>query len=333
MFPNAVVKKIKPLILSSLYKARCFDLLRYSQKNRVIILMYHRFSDEPEPFKIQQNIFENQIKFFKKKYNFISLKHYSEVLNEKRDDIPNNPIIITMDDGYQDNYTVAYPILKKYSIPATIFITTDFINNRSWLWFNKLKYILQNTHYNEFEFRLGAQTRKFHIDSFNNERETKLTIFNYCKTICADEIHVLLNQLSEKLNVHTPEQTAGDFQPLTWEQIKEMQEGQIEFGSHTCSHPILSRMKYEELKKEIILSKKEISRKIGSEVNSFCYPVGTPEDISDDVIKTTKEAGYSCAVTTIPGSNAGRSANRFLLKRIAIATDSKVKLSKNLTLT
>lgn len=293
--------------------------------------MYHRFSDKNEPFKVNQKVFENQIQFLRKKYNFISLTHYAEFLNGQKTDLPNNPIIITIDDGFKDNYDFAYPVLKKYSIPATIFITFDFINDKKWLWFNKLKYILQQTKYKTFNFQLGSHTKQFYLNSVESQRNARLTIFNYCKSIRSSEIDVLLNHLSETLKVPTPAQSSGDFLPLTWEQIKEMQKSHIEFGSHTCSHPILSKMKYDQLKKEIILSRKEISLKIGSEVSSFCYPVGTPEDINDDVIQITKEAGYSCAVTTIPGSNHVRKINRFLLKRIPITTDCQVKLSKIIT--
>ncbi len=326
-------KQIKPAVFSALFHLKFFNILRKVQKNHVNIIMYHRFSEKYEPFKIQQKIFENQIKFLKKRYNFTSLTNYSKYLNGHKCDMPDNPIIITIDDGYKDNFDYAFSVLKKYSIPATIFITTEFINNRSWLWFNKLKYILKNTSCAEFKFQLGTSSRKFFLNSFNNERYAKLSIFNYCKKISAEEIEDLLNQLSKILNVNTPEQTAEDFQPLTWNHIREMQQSNIEFGSHTCTHPILSRLKHEELKKEIVLSKKEIESKLGTEINSFCYPVGTPEDISELVVKATKEAGYSCAVTTIPGRNIGRNTNKFLLKRVAIENDSKIKLSKILTLT
>ena len=135
----------KATAVSLLYKIKFFDFLRYIQKSRVIILMYHRFSDKPQPFKIEQSVFENQIKFMLKKYNLISLQHYCEVLNGQRDDLPGNPAIITIDDGYWDNYVFAYPVLKKYRVPATIFLATDFISHKAWLWSNKLEHILKNS--------------------------------------------------------------------------------------------------------------------------------------------------------------------------------------------
>lgn len=323
--------QLKPLIISSLYHLKFFDILRQFQKKRVIILMYHRFSQKPEPFKIQQSIFENQIKFLKKKYNFISLKHYSEVLNEKRDDLPDNPIIITIDDGYKDNYTFAYPILKKYSIPATIFLTIDFITHKSWLWSNKLEYILKNSQFSEFEFTLNGKSVQFRVDSFKNWHVAQLALFNHCRTVTDEEKNKLLNELAKHLKVNVPEKTLGDFQALTWDQIMEMKNNGIDFGSHSCSHPILSRLSLKKMVHEIVDSKKKIEWKLKEEVISFCYPNGRPEDINDSVIEMTQKAGYSCAVTTINGVNNAKNTERFLLKRLSLSTDNKIMLSKKLT--
>lgn len=326
------LKPIKFLLFASLYYLNFYNILRKLQNKHVNILMYHRFSANFEPFKIHRYIFENQIKYLINKYNFISLTHYSDYLNGHHPHLPNNPMIITIDDGYEDNFHYAFPVLKKYSIPATIFITTDFINKKSWLWFNKIKYILKNTNCHEFKFQLGSNLKKFYLDSLDNKRHAKLSIFNYCKTISAIQIDDLLNQLSEILNVRTPKKTTIDFQPLTWNQIKEMKQYNIEIGSHTCTHPILSRLNPDELTNELVNSKREIELKLGTEINSLCYPVGTQEDISEFVVNATMDAGYSCAVTTIPGRNIGKNANKFLLKRVTINNDNKIKLDKILTL-
>lgn len=332
LFMNSIkMKRSKSLILTSLYHLKFFDILRRFQKNRVLILMYHRFSNKEEPFKIPQKVFENQILFLKKKYNFISLKYYSEVLNEKKAHLPNNPIILTIDDGYEDNYTFAYPILKKYSIPATIFITTDFVSRRAWLWFDKLKYILINSKQNEFTLRMNDRNNKFVLDNFKNRHATQLSIFDLCKRIDSAVRDNLLNELALELNVDVPLITDSNFEALTWDQIKEMQKNKIEFGSHTCSHPMLSRLETDELKHEIAVSKNEIEAKLSSEITSFCYPVGQLEDINDTVVSIIKETGYSCAVTAIHGSNNTSNTDKFLLKRISVLTDNKIMLSKELT--
>lgn len=323
--------QLKDLIISSLYHLKFFDILRQFQKKRVIILMYHRFSQKPEPFKIQQSIFENQIKFLKKKYNFISLKHYSEVLNEKRDDLPDNPIIITIDDGYLDNYVFAYPVLKKYSVPATIFLTTDFLSKKSWLWSNKLEYILRNSQKKKFRFELADKTKIFDVSDFPNWHKTQLAMFNFCRMISDSDKDLFLTELSKKLMVDIFKQTTGDFQPLTWEQVIEMKQNNIDFGSHTCSHPILSEVDAMELENEVVNSKNEIERKLNTETISFCYPNGQPDDINCDVIDRVRKAGYKCAVTTIKGANCKRKTNKFMLKRKSISKDSRNHILKEIT--
>ena len=107
-------KPIKSALAYSLYYTYILNIIRKIKKNHVIILMYHRFSDKDEPFKTKKSVFENQIKYLKTKYNFISLSHYSEFLNGQRVDLPENSLIITIDDGFKDNYDYAFPILVKY---------------------------------------------------------------------------------------------------------------------------------------------------------------------------------------------------------------------------
>ena len=325
------MKRIKPFLSVFLFKLRYFDLLKHFQKNRVIILMYHRFSDKAEPFKTHQSAFENQVKFLKKNFSFISLKHYSEILEKKRENLPRNPIILTIDDGYQDNYTFAYPILKKYSVPATIFLTTDFISKKAWLWPNKLEFILKSSSRKVFYFPLGKKAVQFSVDDFKNWHNTQLAIFNYCRTLPDKEKDQTLNKLARRLKVSVPEKTQGDFQPLSWDQIREMGNHLVHFGSHTCSHPILSRLTTEQLQYELIQSKLDLEENISSGVRLFCYPNGQIEDINYEAIQAVKSAGYRCAVTTVNGFNNIEKTNLFLLKRISISSKDNSNIFRDVT--
>ena len=319
-------------ILSGLYNLKVFDIIRHFQKKRVIILMYHRFSSKREPFKIQQSVFENQIRFLiKKKYNFIRLQHYSEVLNNRRDDLPDNSVIVTIDDGYMDNFTYAYPILRRYTIPATIFLVTDFIDKKFWLWPNKLEFILKRSKLKSFEFPLENKTDQFLVDNFQNWHKTQLSIFDYCRMLKDDKKNAFLDELAKHLKVDVPEQTVSDFQPLTWDQIIEMGKRKIEFGSHTCSHPILSKISSKEVEHELLNSKKQIESQLDAEVTSFCYPNGQPEDINNTILNLVKTAGYHCAVSTVKGFNTSRS-ERFFLNRTSFASDNRITLAKELVL-
>ena len=106
---------------------------RYLCREKIAILMYHGFADERIDESIYPylnvEIFRSQMRYLKKYYNVISLdqlvEHYTSGIR-----IPNNSVIITMDDGHESNYTLAYPVLKQFDVPATIFLTTDYIDNK-----------------------------------------------------------------------------------------------------------------------------------------------------------------------------------------------------------
>ena len=323
-------QQIKSVANTLLYRVGFFELIHLIQKRRVTIIMYHRFAEKPEPFKIYRDIFEQQVRFFLKKYNIISLSHYVQVLAGERIDLPRNALVLTIDDGYEDNFLYAFPVLKKYNIPATIFLTTDFISAKAWLWSNKLEYILKNSSKVHFSFSVYDVEQTFHVDTFAGWHQAQLFLFNYCRNVSDIKKDQLLVALSEELKVKFPEETTQEFAPLTWAQIREMQEFNIEYGSHTCTHPIMSRLTDQALERELQSSKREIEKETIAPVRVFCYPNGTKEDISDKVIKAVQHASYKAAVTAIPGFNTIHSQDPFTLKRISISTADQKQLTLRL---
>jgi len=324
------VLKLKKVVGSLFYHFGIFDVMRFFQRKRINILMYHRFSLKKEPFKITAEDFKRQIEIFRKKYNIIPFEMLSSYLGEKIP-LPSNPLIITIDDGYHDNYSIAYPILKEYALPATIFLTTDFITHKAWLWTNKLEYILKNSSKAKFSFPIGNTTLPFKVTNFSSWHKSQLTIFNHMRTIGVEKDQ-FLEELAHFLKVEVPDQVTAEFQPLDWSQIIEMQENGISFGSHTCSHPILSTISGNELKREISDSKKEIETKLGKKVDLFCYPNGQLTDINDETLHVVEKSGYLFAVTAIVGFNHRVKSNRYLLKRYPLTTSNTINIIKTLTM-
>ncbi|MDY7076301.1 MAG: polysaccharide deacetylase family protein [Chloroflexota bacterium] len=95
---------------------------------RARILVYHSISRNPlNPFSVSPEDFEEQIRFLSQEYNVILLEDLIACTQKK--DIPANSVVITLDDGFEDNYTYAYPILKKYSVPATVFVIVERLDH------------------------------------------------------------------------------------------------------------------------------------------------------------------------------------------------------------
>lgn len=100
---------------------------------------------------------------------------------------------------------------------------------------------------------------------------------------------------------------------LTWDQVEEMSAYGIEFGSHTCTHPELTKVPADLCKAEVTRSRQDLQARLGREIVSFCYPRG---DLNTEVIQMVEEAGYGCAVVTPP--RYGIPLSRFTLRRIGV---------------
>ena len=324
-------RTLKRGLLTSAYRFGVFDLQRSLQKKRVAVLMYHRFSATPEPFKVTGDVFVRQLEFFRKRYSVIPFHQYLDFLYGETQSLPLNPLLITIDDGYVDNYDIAFPVLKQHGMSATIFLTTDFVSRNRWLWANRLEYILKNAISKNFVFSLGKQQHSFGVDTFDGWHATQLTIFNYCRTLPNQKKNTLLDQLARQVGVTVPLEVTPAFASLEWDQIREMHMAGIEFGSHSCTHPICSRLSDAELREELLVSRREIEQQLGVGVDVFCFPNGQPEDYNDDVIRQVRQAGYRAAVTTVTGFNHKNNTDPYRIKRLSLGTDDPAVLLRELT--
>jgi hypothetical protein len=123
-------------------------------KGKVSILAYHRVLSEKalgrdyfiQPgMYVRNDVFEKQMQFLTENFQIISLMELLNHWAEGTWDHGKRYCVITLDDGWLDNYVYAYPILRKYQIPATIFLPTALIGTNQWLWPDKMGYLL--THY------------------------------------------------------------------------------------------------------------------------------------------------------------------------------------------
>ena len=105
------------------------------------------------------------------------------------------------------------------------------------------------------------------------------------------QMRSLHRALLQELAVELPDSPTQRYQPLSWEQIRDLAAAGIEIGAHTQTHPCLSRISSERLHDEIAGSKRRLETMLGAEVLSFCYPNGTPDDLNDEVKRVVREAG------------------------------------------
>lgn len=283
--------------------------------DRLRILMYHRFSDKVEEFRLGQEILEKELKYLGKNYQVITLRNYCKQL-EKGVKGKKNLLAITVDDGFEDFYRYAFPLLKKYKLSATVFLTTDLVGKKKWLWPDKIEYILNHATVPRFNFEINDERIKLDMRTTKNRHKTQLELFERCRKGEVNFKNRLINRLAGDLDVVVPGAVTDEYMSLSWEQIKEATKYGIEFGAHTISHNILSRLNLTEAQKEIAGSKTIIENNLQQEVVSFAYPFGQVTDFNNESVTTVKKSGYKCAVTTTPGMNT-KQGNCYLLKRIS----------------
>ena len=275
-----------------------FRATRYAR--RFQILIYHKISPDAHPFfrPLDPALFEKQIAFLRDSYNILNLQELVE--RSQHGEIPERAVAITFDDGYRDNYTWALPVLKKYSVPATLFVTTGAIGNRQVLWYDRI--------FDAFRY---ATTKRAHLRNLKEfevdldseasaKRSLELTI-RRAKQLAGGARLKLVEEIEQTLQ---PDLRSNSRVPmLSWDEIREMQQAGVRFGSHTVTHPILSRVEKAQLKMELTESKMELEAHLKMPVVGFAYPNGQPSDYNEDVKKLLWEAGYLYAVTTNPGFN------------------------------
>ncbi len=293
--------------------------------------MYHGFTDEENHEGIENyqgkhiniGIFRSQIKYLTKNYNVISLDEYINFCN-KKEKSPKNSIIITIDDGYKSNYTLAYPIFREFDIPATIFLTTDFIDNKNFLWVDRLEYAINNTNKKDLKLEIANKKEFFDLDTYNGKILCDKSIRLKLKSMDNEIIDKVIQQIEAKLDAKLSEtlNVPTIYEPLEWNEISEMiNKSKVDIGSHTHNHLLLAKYDSEVIKNELSLSKKIIERETGINTGLFCYPNGAIGDFNEKTQSLIKESGYSCALTTIRGTNNGFS-NLYELKRFGIANSN-----------
>jgi peptidoglycan/xylan/chitin deacetylase (PgdA/CDA1 family) len=283
---------MKQKIIKIAIKFGGLQLAKFLTQRTPRIFMYHSFSQAPKAGYVSAEQFEWQLRQIKKGFNPITLLELSKLVSSNYP-IPKNTVVLTIDDGYKNFYDIAYPLLKKYDIPATFFVTTGFINRDLWLWPDKLKWIL-----NENKTKLSKVT-------LNNQEFTLLGTFqqnwqainDYCLSVTDDIKHVFIKSLANQLNISLPLLAPQQFEPCSWDMLQEMQSWGVEIGGHTVTHPSLGQVSIVQAAEEIEGCLKEINSKLGEKERTFCYPNGSPSDYDEIIKGLAKTSGYKAAVT------------------------------------
>ncbi len=300
-------------------------LLRNICGYRLTIITYHRVSrnhieeiEQSLPFLfVTSRIFEAQLNFLKKYFRVINFSDLENVKNGRK--LAWNSLIITFDDGYEDNYTEAFQIMRKHNIPWTIFIATDMIGKQEITWWDRLfaffTTLIRVNHENN-NIEMSSEL----LEVFKKFEKNASQFFLILNSWGQNRIERLIFELEKLIDMAEDVYLKNRF--LDWNQVNAMANFGVEIGSHTCSHQILTTLEEDDMRREFLESKNTIENKINKRVTAVSYPAGK---FSEKIKNITDEAGYKFAVTQIKGVNG--LDDRYALKRINIW--EKTALSKS----
>lgn len=315
MFKSLEEKFVATRDLTSFLFDSCglYTFLRYITKKRVMILMYHGVTAKENVVDNYDNrhVFVNkliwQIKYLKKYYSFITFEKFMEYKDGKIRNLPHNPVIITFDDGYKNNYTNLFPILKENNISAMIYLPTQMIGAKGVANYNVIHYCIAKTKKKE----ICIEGTKYSLET----PKQKMSALHLLKEIAnkKNDLRQFLELIKKETNVLCRATDDEDFAFMTWKDCQEMQKQGVEFGAHTHSHPLLTKVTKQECEQELKQSKEIIKKKFLCSCEHFCYPYGVYDNKVIEIVKKY----YKSAVVIKHGYNTQKT-NSYALKRIPI---------------
>jgi len=275
------------------------------------VLTYHRVANlqdsptlHPQIISATPKNFEKQMRFVAAKYQVVSMPQVLEAI-AKKTNLPPRAILITFDDAYFD-FGMAWSILKSLKMPATLFVPTAYPDQpERAFWWDRLYHAVMNT--SRRELRLNA-LGNLPLSGAKMRAESLKRVQNHIKNVPHHDATTLIDEVCEKLDSKPLVQKSV----LSWKELRQLAQEGVTMCAHTQTHPIMTQLTPEDLRREVIGSQGDLTREIGATLPIFCYPSGSHDDA---VVNVLREENFTVAFTTMKGQNDLRTADLLRLRR------------------
>jgi lipopolysaccharide exporter len=247
----------------------------------VLVLCYHRIGrpgpgvHDPRLWSATQEDFDAQLQFLSRNVEVVSGDELAAALEEPR----GRHVALTFDDGYRDNYELAYPVLRAHGLPAVFFLATGFMDRPHVAWWDEIAWMVRGT---------------------DQEAATEALLDTY-QQLPTELADAFLDQLAAQTGSGRADPSAASTTWMTWDMVREMQRGGMTFGAHTVDHPVLSRCSTERQQQEIDDSVARLRHELGRAPTMFSYPVGGRAAFDDRTRAYLRDAGITHAFSFYGG--------------------------------
>lgn len=293
-------------------------------RDTLLVLTYHRIGSlhddqfGPGVFSATPEQFDTHVSYLKRHLSLITLDEaIAFVHGTLKERTPRCRVLITFDDGYLDNYQIAFPILRSHGAQGVFFLVTTMIGGSAVPWWDHIAFLISTARKPRFSLRYptdlavdigqnGAMKSIWHVSE----------LYRSPATLDRDRFLRELHEAAESDNI-APTQRRF----LNWEEAREMIKGGMAIGSHTHSHPVLSQIPPDQQHLELAQSRALLSQTLDVNVDSIAYPYGTPECFSGQTQSITRDAGYRIGFSFYGGTNPLAATTPFDVKRLSVDGD------------
>jgi peptidoglycan/xylan/chitin deacetylase (PgdA/CDA1 family) len=203
--------------------------------------------------------------------------------------------VVTVDDAYVDLLTVALPVILNAGIPVTLYLATGFVDQGYWLWWDKLRYLIERGQARDLRLQLRVNDELLEIHLSSDTCRLCDQLSNKLVTLPPAEIANVISQLETHFQVRLPDVAPNEYASISWDDVQTLRDRGVLFGSQTHSHQSLTRVSPLEAKRDIEKSIGTFKSNGVDMSEMFCIPHGTPADYSRQITEVIAECGLSHA--------------------------------------
>ncbi len=283
-------------------------------RDSTLILCYHRIAEGVEdPFRlcVHPENFAAHLEELTRSREPCSLSSLSTPSSRPR-------VVVTFDDGYNDNLGNALPIAEAKGVPITVFVTSGMLGDKNGFWWDRLAALLRSRPKgaNEISLPIGTSTVSIPIGA-RGFRADLAAVHSHLVPLPIPEIERALDSMAAQWSA--PSTAPPDARALTPDECLELAEAEsVTIGAHTVDHVRLRGRAGEDQLRTITDSKKELEQLLNREVSHFAYPFGRFGDFDDGSVDAVRLAGFETACTTLPGTTTALTDRHLLPRRLVM---------------
>jgi peptidoglycan/xylan/chitin deacetylase (PgdA/CDA1 family) len=307
-----------------------FLLAHLPARDALLVLNYHRIGTaaddlfDPGVFSATADELDHQIGYLKRHLSLVTLDEALAFLEgTDKEKTHRCRVLITFDDGYLDNYDVAFPILRSHGAQGVFFLATSMVGSCEIPWWDRIAYLVKTACNRQFTLRFPADLA---VDLDRGGLDANLiAILKLYKLPENTDPQRFLHELAQASQGEEPPGTLRRF--LNWEEAGAMIRGGMAIGSHTHSHHLLSQLEPERQLEELVHSRAVLKDKLAITAESIAYPVGARSSFTGVTQQMARNAGYRAAFSFYGGVNFKSENNPFNILRVGIGGQSRNRFS------